>query len=384
MITSLSISGYKSLRQVAIQPSRINVLVGANACGKSSLIQSLLLLRQSSDARGHVVSLRLSGELFEAGTVRDVLHPEAGGGIDIGINSGVGESFRTHFAYRASSSRESRRMAATSPVKLPPSLFARGSRHFAYLNAERIGPRVVYQLPRAIGPLAGAVGMHGEYATAFLARCFQEGRRARKDWYSTLRAVFDQFPEDLPLDEGSARDLTRLDLVAKQLLAWIIPGVDFATTEQSAIDAAQLAFIRDPGGTKTQLRPTHMGFGVSYCLPLLVAALALGSDSLYLVENPEAHLHPSSQSRIGMFLGLLTRHNTQVFVETHSDHVVNGLRLAVKYGLVEAESVKFFYFTKDIESDSASVEELTVSSDGRLSSWPAGFFDQIEHDLARL
>jgi predicted ATPase len=383
LITDYHVRGYKSLRDIRIQPAALNVLVGANACGKSSFLQSLLLLRQSCLNGTDVSTLQLSGELFEGGIVRDVLHPEARSGVAISI---AADDFLSTalFAPELLQEGDSRQLVAAPPLRIPFALSDHSGDHFSYLNAERLGPRVVYPLPRPSSNLSGAVGMHGEFTTAFLARCMQSGRAAHGDWFSLLRRASERMPEDLLLDDGSKKDLLRLDLVAKQVLSWVIPGVDYQTTEQSPIDSAQLSYVRDPGGTKTLVRPTHMGFGVSYTIPVIAAALAIRDAGILIVENPEAHLHPSSQSRIGIFLALVAAQGAQVFIETHSDHVVNGIRLAAKNQLVDADNVKFFYFSNASNGDDSSVQEISVSPKGTLSQWPEGFFDQIERDLSQL
>lgn len=117
----------------------------------------------------------------------------------------------------------------------------------------------------------------------------------------------------------------------------------------------------------------------------MVAALTLRNfDGLLLVENPEAHLHPYSQSRIGAFLALIASTGRQIFVETDSDHLVNGIRLAVRYGLVAATDVRVYFFHNSITSEQSKISSIEMDDRGGLAAWPLGFFDQIERDLSRL
>ena len=85
MIERIFIDGYKCLKGVTLDTGNLNVLVGPNASGKSSVLQSLLLLRQSADKDGNVAALHLSGPLYEAGTAQDVLHPAAEHQIKLGL-----------------------------------------------------------------------------------------------------------------------------------------------------------------------------------------------------------------------------------------------------------------------------------------------------------
>src|SRR5438046_1441121 len=80
----------------------------------------------------------------------------------------------------------------------------------------------------------------------------------------------------------------------------------------------------------SEYRPTNVGFGITYALPIVVSILSARPGSLVIIENPEAHLHPRGQVRMGELLSLASTAGIQVLIETHSDHVLNGIRLAVR------------------------------------------------------
>lgn len=385
MLTSLCIRGYKSLMQSADIPTgALNVLVGANASGKSTFLQSLLLLRQSVSKDGVLPALKLSGPLVEAGTAQDILNPESDYRIvfEVGV-SGKKSVYEFVHDREQEAGAKSRYMHATSRFMAPPQISNRGPR-FAYLNAERIGPRVTYPLPPEEFHPAGLVGMNGEYTAALLARC--KGGITVRGWPAVQEAIFNAANG---LDSRDLRAVLvesdgRVDLVANEVLEWIIPGARFDADEDDGTDQASLRFFRTWGSTKTSMRATHVGFGLAYTLPILAACLTSEEDALILVENPEAHLQPFSQSRVGVFLGCIAAAGRQLFVETHSDHVINGIRLAVKQRLVSADRVKINHFEKSTEKDRSVITQIDIRDSGRLSKWPPGFFDQIEKDLSRL
>jgi predicted ATPase len=143
--------------------------------------------------------------------------------------------------------------------------------------------------------------------------------------------------------------------------------------------AASVIRYSEPGSLLDGIRPPNMGFGVSYALPIIVAGLLAPEGGLFIVENPEAHLHPAGQSKIGRFLGRLAGSGVQVIVETHSDHVLNGIRLAaVDERTVGPSEVIVHYF------DGAEPVSIEMTERGGLSKWPNGFFDQLENDLGGL
>jgi predicted ATPase len=390
MITRLYIDGFKSLRNIELHPGKLNVLVGSNGSGKSSVLQTLLLLRQSAHSiSGEVDELRLSGELYEAGMPTDAIHPDASHTITIEVAGDFNPTkFKGTFFFNRDDERDlrNRRLKGLTEGKLPLALFERQN-EFSYLNAERIGPRVSYHLPSSEETLNGRVGKFGEFTAASLARAFNSnevidgwGAETERNFVTALESLDGKsLVDELHQSQGTIFRLSNI------MLDWIIPGASFSATENVDTDSSTLLFERDRLGTKARVRTTHIGFGLTYSLPILVASMSLPRlTGLLLVENPEAHLHPYSQSRIGAFLALMSSTARQIFIETHSDHLVNGIRLAVRYGLVSAADVKIYYFDNSLAANQSKISSIELDSRGGLSAWPQGFFDQIERDLARL
>lgn len=91
---------------------------------------------------------------------------------------------------------------------------------------------------------------------------------------------------------------------------------------------------------------TNIGFGISYVLPIIVTGLIAKPDTIMVVENPEAHLHPSAQSKIGQFLAVIAQSGVNVIVETHSDHVINGIQIATAKHIISKEHVSINFLAK--------------------------------------
>jgi predicted ATPase len=127
-----------------------------------------------------------------------------------------------------------------------------------------------------------------------------------------------------------------------------------------------------------------MGFGVSYALPVILAGLTAQPGGILIVENPEAHLHPAGQSRMGVFLAWLAGRGVQVVVETHSDHVLNGIRRSIgEHGYLRSSDAVLHFFDST-ENDEPRIQRLDFTSVGGVSHWPKGFFDQYQIDIASL
>ena len=232
-----------------------------------------------------------------------------------------------------------------------------------YVQAERIGPRKSYPLSEMLAR-RGDLGTRGEYAWNFLN---------------------DRQNELLPADDprcGNRPGHRLLDAV-DHWLQDVSPGAHLQLESVLAADAVVAGFTLDrPGDVATRRHlATNVGFGLSYVLPVVLALLS-PCGSVCLIENPEAHLHPRGQTRLAELAVRAAKAGVQVFVETHSDHFVDGVRIAVRDGLIAPADTAIHYFERD--GGRTIVSSPAVDAEGRLSHWPSGFFDQHEENLARL
>lgn len=154
-----------------------------------------------------------------------------------------------------------------------------------------------------------------------------------------------------------------------------------------------MAFGR--AGYEHAFNPQSVGFGISYILPVLVALLTSIPEDIVIIENPEAHLHPRGQAEMGNLIARAAAYGVQVFVETHSDHVINGVRVAVKKGIVKPDDVNIAFFERkrhEIVSDDgvkgqeyyADVRNIKIDANGSLSEYPEDFMDEWSNQLMRL
>jgi len=132
-------------------------------------------------------------------------------------------------------------------------------------------------------------------------------------------------------------------------------------------------------------KPQNVGFGLTFVLPVLTSILRASEGDLIIIENPEAHLHPGGQAVLGQLCSIAADNGVQLFVETHSDHFLNGVRVAVKERMIDYQDVKLFY----LERHPGNIHESLVVSpeideSGRISCWPKGFFDEADIQLEKL
>ena len=352
MIDQIQLIRFKRFGELSITSQQLTVLTGTNGSGKTSVIHALLLARQTGDRTSAVVQLN-GPDGLQLGAYADVLNHEAEpeGGFEVATKGTDGEH-RWQFHASDEHSLTLQVTCAASPL---PALAAQ-DRRFTYLSANRLGPQD--SLPAASAPTAAlGVGHRGEHVAQVLAVL---------DRYQVLAGRRHPDVEQLLLrhhTEGWLKEVARPLLV---LAEWF---------PRSTI--TRILYKHPTARAAEWVRPPNMGFGVSTVLPIIVAGLTAQQGGLFIVENPEIHLHPAGQSAIGRFVAQVAADGVQVVLETHSDHVINGIRRAVAEGVLPANNTIIQYFDQH-------VTEITIDERGKLSQWPAGFFDQIDQDLRAL
>ncbi|WBQ04149.1 AAA family ATPase [Kribbella sp. CA-293567] len=363
---------FKAFADQKIPLAPLTLLSGLNSSGKSTVLQSLALLRQSNEAGGLILDLAesgflLNGDLIELGVGRDVRHEAwietqgSHGGIEIELSDG-NEAWHWAVTYGTEDDLLPL-IAAPNPEDLTNlALFGLG---FQYLRADRINPAVSYPRSHDAAVRRGFLGARGEHTVNYL--------RHHQD--DEITAV------ELHHPDASTNTLLRL---TEAWLGNLCPGVNLSATGIDGTDTVRLAYSFGTAGlsSSNQYRPTNVGFGLTYVLPVIVACLTARPGLMILLENPEAHLHPRGQAAMAELLARATSAGAQIIVESHSDHVLNGLRIAVKRDLIRSSDLELLYFTS--ASDGRTVESIEVSPSGLVSRWPNGFFDEWDRALDEL
>lgn len=376
MLRRIKLANFKCFEFLDLPCAPLNLLCGLNGMGKSSVIQALLVLRQSFEA-GDLQDGRLilGGALTDLGAGSDVLFEDAPMEfIGFALHADdVSHPWRQVFGYSRAGDQLTvvgsgdplPSIGPAEEIGVPPiwSDAPPFGGRLAYVQAERIGPRKFYPLSEARARRAD-LGVHGEYTWNYL--------NDRKD--ELLKA------DDLRCGDKVGRRM--IDTV-DHWLQYVSPGARLELESVLAADAVIAGFTFEQSGdvATRQYRATNVGFGMSYVLPVVVALLG-ETGTLCLVENPEAHLHPRGQTKLAELAVRAAAAGVQVFVETHSDHFMDGVRIAVRDGLIQPTDTAIHYFERT--DGRTVVNSPKLDADGRLSGWPDGFFDQHEENLARL
>ena len=357
MLKQLSIRNFKCFPEQEISFYPMTVLAGGNGVGKSSVIQSLLLMRRAAEILSvNKDEVELNGPyLLQLGNASMVRSSLPGSDV-IEMSLCYDEDKKSSFTFDIDEKLTPLALHINSSLVD----FDLAGCPLHYLHAERIGPRKALDM-HVTKDLY--VGHRGEYTNHALYQAD-----------ITERLVCGDLIKELKLKR-------RFSAQVEAWLQTVIPGIQLQVVSYGEVSMVSVKYqnIKDAG----YYLPTSTGFGITYVLPVIVAGLLASTEdkAVFIVENPEAHLHPRGQSRIGRFLACLSAAGVQVIVETHSDHVIDGARLQLaEMNQTEKLLVNFFYEGHN----HILVKPITANKLGELSAWPLGFFDQKQLDLRDL
>lgn len=359
MIKEIRIRALKSIRDLTVECSKLNLLTGTNSSGKSTFIQALLLLEQ----RG------LNGRLASLGDFREARSYQSPGDAisiealldDHGARPGI--SFREKDA-TGSGGYETLTMSGaeerTDGRVLPNPLY--------YLSCQRVGASDVYL--KNVSE-QDEFGINGEYALSYLLK-----------------------NADVPVrGEIAAPDQSITNSLLDQVNYWLlhIVGTMVSVSDIQRTNHLQVRYNNNPRNARSEamyFRPSNVGSGVSYLISIIILCLGAAEGSIIIIENPEIHLHPKAQSCLSEFLYFASQAGHQLFVETHSDHIFNGLRVGVSDGRFKQENLSINFFALN-EKYETQCNPILFQKYGKIVGTNDemdlnDLFDQYDIDLERM
>lgn len=363
MIKQVILKNFKCFEDISVDFKYLNLFTGINGMGKSSLIQAVLLLRQTYEKNNSLEkqSVILNGDYVTLGTIKDLAYWYR---VDDNLNIEVKEENQI---LKCCFDKANNRLL-TFENKSGNSQCSMTGNGFEYISAERLGPRRYYDNLENQYNNMNRVGTKGENTIACLYK---------------IGSDFKVYANSRHLSEKSER----LDLQVNAWLSDISPGIKINAIPYFDVNLMGLRYSTSNVMGEESTSPVNMGFGVSYVLPVIVSLLKARKDDIVIIENPEAHLHPRGQRRIGELAAQVAADGVQIIMETHSDHVLNGIRLAVKQNKILGDKIRINYFYEFLDSKGLPRHDKTspeIMPDGSLSNWPDGFFDEWDKAIDEL
>lgn len=379
MIESLCIKNFKSIKRKSFRLRNLNLLLGLNGQGKSSFIHALLLLRQSERLDQGVLTLNGGHNgLINMGSTKDALYQYSEDKVlSFDIKFSNSELLKMNFEYEADTDIFKLNEATDSEKQfLNDALF---TNNFQYLNAQRIEPSLINKASYSNVMEANSIGKYGEYTANYI-----EMRGNEHVVFDNLlhekSKHFDQITNEIIIDR-SLRNQVNL------WLGEISPGVRVLTKRiSSQIVLLEYSFEQPNYGSTNRFKPDNVGFGISYALHVITALLIAKPRGLIIIENPESHIHPRGQAELGKLIAKVAQNDVQVIIESHSDHILNGIRVAVKESNLDKDKFGAFYFNKIIteKEQYSKITDIEIDRNGTLSDYPENLLDEWSNQISKL
>lgn len=441
MITSLSLNNFKSWREIkAMRLSKITGVFGTNSSGKTSILQSLLLLKQTTESSDRAAVLDFGGErsAVQLGAFRDVVFSH--------------ESNKS--LYFSVSWIPPNPLVITDPDHMGKNLFESDRLQFStWIKANGSGKLMVdkleYQLEGTSFAMHSKGGTTGKYELHTHGSPFSFKRTVGRPWelptpvkcygfpdqafayyqnasfLSDLQLSFEQlcsyvyylgplrdFPQrHYPWSGSEPADMGRrgeraIDaiLASRDRGAYISPGhrkkkqtleerIAYWLKEMGLIDdfavkliakESKLYEVRVKKSAKaSEVLITDVGFGVSQVLPVLVLCYYVPEGSTLLLEQPEIHLHPKVQSSLAdVLIDVARNRKVQVIVESHSEHLLKRLQLRIAEEHLKSDDCALYFC--DAPLGESALIPLDLDLFGNIRNWPKDFFgDEIGEMAAK-
>lgn len=357
MIKSIRVEGFKRFKDETFHLKSLTILAGLNGSGKSSFIQSILLTKEASNG-AYTVPLDTAFGL-DLGTAQDVINWN-NSDEEINISFDLESELQRVYTFVAPNSSS---LYLNVKNSYSENLIKSINHTFIYLSAERYGPKSEYRFTsKHIDELA--LGLNGEHCAQII------------DSIGLLPVLdADRIHPSTPENEAIF-----INYQLERWLSEIVRPIKIRSEKYGSNTTSSLQFKVD---NSEWVKASNMGFGITYVLPIILAGLIIKKDGLLIIENPEAHLHPAGQSKIGEYIGWISGKGVQVLVETHSDHVLNGIRKAiVEKNYLDHSDANVLFF--DTEDGISTIKEIYFTEHGGLTGWPKSFFDQYQIDTTKL
>jgi len=415
-LTQIMVRGFKSLRdQTTVEVRPLTILAGANSAGKSSIMQPLLLLKQTLEAPFDPGPLRLDGpnvrftqsdqvfwlkgEKARRFSVR--LECSVPPSVEITFGSSPGESIGIVSQETSGGGFDLQLRPDSEPTDLktqiPESLFQaltesvenggrprilRAVREKCFLQladarehdrAKRSGGERFPVLPAfdpvppwVSGALLGLLHLPG-------VRGNPERRYPCASVGAEFAGVFQDYTAStiLSWQQGHREKRDQLNHALELLgMTWKVEAKPVDETRVE-LRVGRLPHGRR-GGAYDLVNIADVGFGVSQCLPVVVALVAARTHQILYVEQPEIHLHPRAQVAMAGLLADAAKRGVRLIVETHSSLLLRSIQALVAKDELSPDLVKLHWFTR--QADGATrVDSADLDGNGAFGDWPEDF-----------
>ncbi len=404
MITELRAQNFKSWQDTStLQFAPLTGLFGANSSGKTSILQVLLMLKQTVEQPSDwnkPLYFGDEGSLVNLGNFNDVIHKhKLDLSLDISVSwksstvADINKHIKSYNLNLDTLSPSQRYRDRSEEISFSTNIFRGAVNNFHYktdlYRFEGQQPELFrcYGLRTARTEIRDIFSRFEEAFEGLFSRIFylgplREYPRRHYPWKGdhpenigrygekTIAAMLSGRIRRLSIDEQIPKWLQQLELIDS-----------YDVRPLSDTDGKYECLVKQyKGGPEVQL--IDIGFGVSQVLPVLILCYYAPEGSILILEQPEAHLHPKAQTELAdVLIDAVTNRNIQIILESHSEYLLSRLqrRIAEK----EIASVDTALYFCEINDGTSEIERLDVDEYGNIRNWPQDFFGDVTGELIK-
>jgi len=402
-ITRITVKGFKSIAdECSIEIRPLTILAGANSSGKSSIMQPILMMKQTLEAPYDPGPLLINGpnvRFTSAEQFLSQLDVKVVGKFSMGLEVKSSISFNEAFISKPQSGMEideisynddegitilrpemtKEEIMAAYPqwggVRLEDSKnnLLKIERNRCFLELKLFNISEV--------PFSGATGWSSTFSNPILSLIHVPALRGNPERNYKKTSVGPMFPGTFEIYAASlihhwqATEDTRLNDLGTALerlgLTW---KVSSKKVDDVSVEVMVGRFIHGTNGnSKDLVSIADVGFGISQILPVIVALLTAEPGQLVYIEQPEIHLHPLAQTAMAQILADAANRGVKVVAETHSSLLLLGIQSLVAEGKLSPDKVKLHWFKRRTEDGVTEVSSADLDKAGAFGDWPEDF-----------
>lgn len=347
MIKNVHIENFKSIDIEDLEFKKLTILTGTNSAGKSSIIQAILLTL-SNFQQPKQIYLKEIVKLLTFKEIANVyLNAKT---VRINLKMSDGLEYTVSIEDKITIVQNDTETRGRKPLKYEENL--------QYLSANRIGPEALASYSEDL-----KIGFDGKYAMGY---------------YEQMK--------DKVVDAGLIKsNVSRT--IKEQIRYWLAFILDIAIdfkTEKVTEDTIKVLFSIEE---IEEISPVNTGAGNSYLLKILIMCLTAKKGDVLIIENPEIHLHPKAQAKLGSFFSFVANAGIQLIIETHCEHFINKLRYEVYKKNIAKEDIMIYYKNSIREK----FQKIKINTNGHYIDqnntpikFPSGFFDSTLQELLEM
>ncbi len=416
-ISRITVSGYKSIRnEQSIDIKPLTILAGANNSGKSSMMQPLLLLKQTLEATYDPGPLLLNGPNVHFTSVGQLLAQGDKGkqasSFEMGISVTPSATFRVSFKKKGSGGLRIQRMIGVVNLygKERRLLLQEKMTHqeimaglHSFLEDHVGAMKLLEQMDLlSVGVIRDRCFLHigSDKEGIVSAKDIVEGNILQRPIRKTIHlpglrgnperafpvtavgpmfpGTFQEYTASIIAQWQAEKRPANLRLLGQYLeklgLTWTVTAKAINDTQVEI----QVGRLPHPAkiGAGDMVNIADVGFGVSQVLPVLVALLVAEPGQLVYIEEPEIHLHPRAQSAMAEILADAAKRGVRVVIETHSQLLLLGVQTLVAQGKLSPDLVKLHWFQRRNDG-STQITSADLDEAGAFGNWPEDFAEVV-------